>query len=152
MRRRDFLKGSLIAGVSATVAGASCSSGPATGGLRASTESGLIHPLDLRCESRRDPLGVDSQRPRLSWKLRAPGGVRSQAQSAYRITVSSSEALLRSGVADLWDSGKVHSARQLHVEYDGPLPASGQRLFWRVQVWNKSGVPSPPSEIAWWEM
>ncbi|MCX6574618.1 MAG: hypothetical protein NTX99_11615, partial [Candidatus Aminicenantes bacterium] len=41
----------------------------------------LIAPLDLRCEYRRDPLGIDAPRPRLSWALTSEG--RAVTQSAY---------------------------------------------------------------------
>jgi alpha-L-rhamnosidase len=91
-------------------------------------------------------------RPRLSWKLVASNDVRNQTQSAYRITVSSSEARLRDDVTDVWDSGKVDSARQLHIEYDGRLLSSGERCFWRVQIWDGDGGVSDPSPSCWWEM
>lgn len=153
MKRRDFLKGSLAAGAGAagiTRAGAVF---PILhrDGVQDPAEA-LITPFDLRCESTRDPLGIDAHRPRLSWKLRATTGARGLRQTAYRITVASTEVLLAKGGADLWDSGKVLSGRQLHVEYTGPPLTSGQRCFWRVRVWDGEGRPSDSSEIAWWEM
>jgi alpha-L-rhamnosidase len=66
--------------------------------------------------------------------------------------VARSEALLAEGVADLWDSGKVSSSRQLHIEYEGPPLGSSERYFWRVQVWDAEGRTSEPSGICWWEM
>ena len=154
MRRRDFLKGSLVAGASAagtTRATATVFSNPATTHAQLRADA-LISPIDLRCESTRNPLGIDAVRPRLSWKLEAVNDARNQSQSAYRISVASTEALLEAGEADLWDSGKVASARQLFVEYEGPPLRSGERCFWRVQVWDQDGRISEPSEISWWEM
>ena len=35
------------------------------------TGQGALRPVDLRCEYRTNPLGVDTPAPRLSWKLEA---------------------------------------------------------------------------------
>ena len=151
MRRREFLKGTLVAGVGST-ATAGCATTPGSPAVVANGARGQLNAFDLQCESRRDPLGIDALRPRLSWKLRALGGARDQAQSAYRVSVASTSALLASGVADLWDSGTVVSPRQLDVEYDGLPLGSSQRLFWQVQVWDSAGNASVRSTPAWWEM
>ncbi|MCH7944954.1 MAG: twin-arginine translocation signal domain-containing protein, partial [Armatimonadetes bacterium] len=108
MRRRDFLKGSLAAGLGAM---GITSSGDAARSLERSAseralEDGLISPVDLRCESLHNPLGIDAQRPRLSWKLKAAGTARNQSQSAYRIRVATTVDLLDGESADLWDSGR----------------------------------------------
>lgn len=154
MKRRDFLKGSLGATVGA--AGLTRAAGARFQNPEADFAQGSdrapITPFDLRCESRRNPLGIDALRPRLSWKLEAAPGARSQRQSAYRITVARTEGLLAAGGADLWDSGKVLSTRQLHIEYEGSPLGSGERCFWRVQVWDAEGRNSDPSSISWWEM
>jgi len=154
MQRRDFLKGSLVAGVGAagtTRVAAAVLPSPEATPSHGSTDA-LITPIDLRCESTRNPLGIDAFRPRLSWKLDAASGARNQSQSAYRIAVASTEALLATGEADLWDSGKVLSTKQLFIEYEGPPLSSAQRCFWQVQVWDQNGRPSDRSEISWWEM
>ncbi|MBT8396372.1 MAG: family 78 glycoside hydrolase catalytic domain [Gemmatimonadetes bacterium] len=154
MKRRDFLKGSLAAGVGAAgvTRAAGCAIHSRTSGPGPEPGETLLTPADLRCESTRNPLGIDALRPRLSWKLLATRGARNQIQSSYRIMVASDSTLLAGGGADLWDSGRVFSSRQLHVEYEGPALASGQRCFWQVQVWDGEGRPSRPSEISWWEM
>ena len=49
--------------------------------------------IDLRCEYRKDPLGIDIPRPRLSW---APASDRrGQRQTAYRILVASTPEMLK---------------------------------------------------------
>jgi alpha-L-rhamnosidase len=122
----------------------------ADGEPREDEMSSLIHAFDLRCESLSDPLGVDARHPRLSWKLKAVGSAKSQSQSAYQISVASSHELLDN--PDIWDSGKVRSNQQLHVEYEGRPLSSGERCYWRVEVWDRDGDGPAISETSWWEM
>src|SRR5919202_262781 len=104
----------------------------------------------LRCEHRRNPLGVDAARPRLSWILESEE--RGQKQSAYQILVAGNEDDLRAEENLLWDSGKIASDRTLEVEYKGQEPRSGSRCSWKVRVWDGRGTPSPYSVVAVWEM
>ena len=78
---------------------------------------GRMRLSDLRCEHLTEPLGVDNNKPRLSWKLQSE--VRGQFQSAYRVIVASTKAILASGAGDMWDSGKVDSDATVDVRYDG---------------------------------
>src|SRR5215469_13221111 len=64
-----------------------------------------IQIVDLRCEYKVNPLGIDSPAPRLSWRLEGSG--RGIAQNAYQIRVADSEAALRAGKKLLWDSGET---------------------------------------------
>lgn len=107
-------------------------------------------PVDLRCESCTNPVGLDALRPRLSWLVndRRRGAV----QSAYRILVAARPDELREDGDLPWDSGRVDSDRSIHVEYDGPALHSRQRCFWTVRTWDGNGVASPWSEPASWEM
>ena len=108
---------------------------------------------DLRCEYRSSPLGVDETAPRLSWTLRAPGdGARGVVQSAYRILVARDRALLDSDRGDIWDSGKVDSARSFDVRCGGLPLASSQGCFWKVKVWDGEGRESPWSGTGSWTM
>ena len=96
------------------------------------------------------PLGVEALRPRLSWAVMSAG--RGARQSAYRITAASSRERVEAGEADLWDSGQVSSDRCFEVAYDGRVLHSGQRVWWRVQVWDGAGRASAPSGATWFEM
>jgi alpha-L-rhamnosidase len=105
----------------------------------------------LRIERVECPLAVEVARPRFSWSL--VSAARCARQSAYRITAASSlERLRADGGADLWDSGQVACDRCFDVEYDGKLLHSGQRVWWRVQVWDGAARAAAPSEAAWFEM
>jgi alpha-L-rhamnosidase len=110
-------------------------------------------PVRLRCEYLTNPRGIDASRPRLSWVLEArPSGERNQRQAAYRVLVASSAEKLARGAADLWDSGRVASDRQTHIEYAGAPLADGVLCHWKVQVWDSRGELSPWSERASWSM
>lgn len=109
-----------------------------------------ITPSLLRCEYRRDPLGINVIRPRLSWILES--GHRNQVQTAYQILVASNADLLASGAANLWDTGKVDSDQTIHVEYEGNPLSSRAQCLWTVRVWDKDGNPSEWSEPARWTM
>ncbi len=105
---------------------------------------------NLRCEYLVNPLGVDVAKPRLSWILESDR--RGERQTAYRVLIASSAAMLANDQADLWDSGRVESDATIHVAYAGkPLPSRTQ-CFWKVQVWDRNGTPSPWSEPAFWAM
>jgi len=104
----------------------------------------------LRCEYADNPVGLDRTQPWLSWQLQ--GTVRGQKQTAYQILVASSEEKLRSGKADLWDSGKVASDETAHILCDGKPLTSHQACFWKVQVWNEDDRASRWSEAAFWSV
>lgn len=103
----------------------------------------------LTCEYQINPLGIDVRQPRLSWQMQSDR--RGARQTAFRILVASSERNLESNSELLWDSGKIESDQSIHVSYAGPALASGQRVYWKVRVWDETGqeIESPS---AWWEM
>jgi Alpha-L-rhamnosidase N-terminal domain./Fibronectin type III domain./Bacterial alpha-L-rhamnosidase. len=112
-----------------------------------------ISPVNLRCGSWQNPLGIDDPNPRLSWQVVATNpGERAQSQTAYQIQVASSAALLASNQPDLWDSGKVVSGQPFNVPYGGGALASVQQVFWQVRVWDKNDQPSAWSSVATWTM
>src|SRR5262249_22325337 len=106
-------------------------------------------PEKLQCESLIEPLGIDTEHPRLSWQLRDPrDGAR---QTAYQIEVASSQQNLATGKADIWDSGKVASDNSRGVVYAGPNLQPSKRYFWRVLVWDRDGKAYAASDATWWE-
>lgn len=116
-------------------------------------EEGRLAAMNLRCEYRTTPLGIDCVRPRLSWVLEsADPDARDQRQSAYQILVATEERILDENRGDVWDTGKVESSESLQVEYRGRDLVSGQRAYWKVRVWDEQGLPSEYSAPSWWEM
>lgn len=111
-----------------------------------------LTPSALRCENRIDPLGVESSSPRLSWQLQAGAGETNKSQSAYRILVASTEALLAADTGDLWDSGKVASSQSRAIRYAGPALPPMRRVHWKVQVWDEADQPTAWSAPTSWTM
>ena len=109
-----------------------------------------LSPHALLCDSAENPLGIDSAPPRLSWKLRSD--IRGDHQTAWQLLVSSSPEALARERGDVWDSGRVATADQLHVSYAGRALKSSERVFWKVRVWDREGKPSDWSAPASWTM
>lgn len=105
---------------------------------------------DLRCEARTDPLGIDVVGPRLSWIVASPE--RGQAQTAYRVLVSSDPDRAARREGDLWDSGKVDGDATFGIPYAGKPLTSHQRVHWRVQVWDAAGRRTESETLATWSM
>ncbi|MDB4583603.1 family 78 glycoside hydrolase catalytic domain [Draconibacterium sp.] len=105
---------------------------------------------DLRCEYVKNPIGIDTQQPRLSWKIK--NKTRGTCQSAYRILVATGNDLLNNNTSNLWDSGKVESDQSIHVVYNGKPLKSGIKVYWKVQIWNEEGKVSSWSQISDLEM
>ena len=111
--------------------------------------SQVAAPYDLRCEYRVNPLGIDSRKPRLSWKL--TGTQRGAAQTAYQIKVAPDSLLLENDNADIWDSGKIKSQQSAMAVYNGPAVKSAKRYYWKVRIWDEQGRCSSFSRINRWE-
>jgi alpha-L-rhamnosidase len=107
----------------------------------------------LRCESLKDPLGIDVVQPRLSWNLEPTSRkVREARQSAYQVLVASTQDQLNDDQGDLWNTGRINSEQSIQVRYLGKPLRSGQACFWKVRVWDETGRRSAWSEPARWSM
>lgn len=104
----------------------------------------------LRCNYLYNPLGVETPRPALSWVLFSQE--RGQRQTAYRILVATGKDLLNDDIGDAWDSGVVHTDQSIQVIYEGKELESRRRYYWKVKVWDRDGIASDWSDVAYWEM
>jgi len=125
-----------------------------------------VVPARLRCEYRENPLGIDAEKPRLSWVIEDGGqksDLRGQRQTTYQVLVASSGKLLKKSKGDLWDSGKVASDQSIQVEYAGKPLESRTVCYWKVRVWlaasklpgeggDRKGKASDWSKPALWSM
>ncbi|ULT59852.1 glycoside hydrolase family 78 protein [Neobacillus drentensis] len=100
---------------------------------------------DVTCEYRKNPIGLDVKKPRLSWKIQSDR--RGTTQLAYQLQVS----LKFNFETPIWDTGYIESEQSLHIDYAGPELKSTTRYYYRVKVWDHFGRQSDWSDIAWWE-
>ncbi|HPP58695.1 MAG TPA: family 78 glycoside hydrolase catalytic domain [Candidatus Hydrogenedens sp.] len=111
-------------------------------------QSPLI-PENPRVEYLKNPIGIDTSIPRFSWVLPAKGY--NVEQKAYQIQVSKSLDALLQDKPDVWDSGTVESAENVHIEYAGPSLESFTRYFWRVRVTYQNNETTRYSEPTYFE-
>lgn len=107
-----------------------------------------VNTIDLRCEYRLNPLGIENVNHRLSWKMVNTNSTRGQKQMAYRVLVTSSSEALSKNNGDLWDSGKSESNQFVNVTYEGAALTSGKQAYWKVRIWDMNGEVSDWSEPA----
>ena len=93
----------------------------------------MFQAVNLRCEYRENPLGLDDLRPRFSWQLQDTAST----QAAYRIQV-----FCEGMDTPFWDSGKISSRAYHLIPYEGPALKPRSRYYWRVRVWDKKGQDS----------
>ncbi len=105
-----------------------------------------FQPVQLKCEHKLSPLGVDTTHPRFGWWIEAE--TRGFRQTAYQILVASAEEKLNEPQPDCWNSEKVTSDQNFFVVYEGKPLQSAQRYYWKVRIWDQSGKASPWSETA----
>ena len=119
----------LLFAMTLSTAGVSC--------LSAFAANGLMPPTDLKCEYRKNPLGIDTTKPRLSWHLEAADpNARGQRQRACQILVASTRrapsqrpggflGLGAGGIRQVYSSALRWHSRWLRARRSGGKFASG---------------------------
>lgn len=108
------------------------------------------NPIKLESEYHVNPIGIDVEKPRLSWQLQTDS--ENVLQSAYEIRVANSSNNLKNSNTLIWTSGKVISNQSVNVVYGGPSLKSKERVYWQVRVWDNKNKISAWSDPAFWEM
>ncbi|MFC0560609.1 alpha-L-rhamnosidase [Halalkalibacter alkalisediminis] len=110
-------------------------------------ESSTIENLNV--EYMKNPVGIDSEKPRFSWNMKST--TRGAKQHAYEIFVAESEKKLEAGDY-FWTSGKVSSPQSVHIKYSGSNPLEpGTRYHWNVKVWDQHNKLLESTENAYFE-
>ena len=107
-----------------------------------------VHELNI--EYRKNPLGVESYSPALSWEISA--GERAIKQEAYRVLVADNINSLNRNVGNIWDSQKVNSSASIQVKYAGKNLSAAKKYFWKVMVWDNKTHVSSWSNVAYFRM
>jgi len=123
------------------------------GGMGITQNENAMKPCGLRCEYQTNPLGLTERAPRLSWVFQhEENPKRGKLQTAYQILAASSEANCAPGKADLWDTGKVATDRNIQIPFGGKSLESHKQCWWKVRVWDEKGNESAWSEPAFFSM
>ncbi len=102
---------------------------------------------DMTCEHLDHPIGLETQQPRFSWKIKTSG--RNIIQKAYSIRVSETPSFSKNSV---WKSGRISSSTSNLVRYNGPNLVSTKRYYWQVKIWDNKNNQSDWSVPTYWEM
>ena len=113
---------------------------PASFAQRAS----FLQPAHLTCEYQSNPLGIDTDTPRLGWNFET--SAKDQYQSGYEIVVRP-----EGGPSTVWSTGKVISNRSTQIDYQGEALRSFTRYYWKVRTYDAHDQPSGWSDEAWFE-
>ena len=106
----------------------------------------LVAPVELKCEYKTNPTGIDENHPRFSWITKYDGC--NSFQTAYRILIASSIQRLLFKDGDIWDSGKVTSPESALIKFKGNPPHSNKTYYYQVMIWNEKDEASSWSEPA----
>ena len=105
--------------------------------------------MDLRCENRVNPLGIDETNPLLSWKISSEA--RNIIQSAYEIMMAEGDSSFENDAKIFWSTGKISSSESANIRYSGNALKPGIRYYWRVRIYDQDGNASAWSATAWFE-
>ncbi len=106
--------------------------------------------VNLRCEYKINPVGVDNVRPGFSWELQS--AQQNVLQTGYRVLVADDPSILKNDRGNVWDSKKINSAASIQITYEGKTLQSAKKYFWKVMVWDNKGNVSAWSDEAMWQM
>lgn len=109
-----------------------------------------IQVAQLSCSYLTNPIGIDSNSPVLSWKLKS--GKQNVMQTAYQVLVASSAAQLNKNQGDIWNTKKIASNQSIQVQYKGAALKSTNKYYWKVRVWDQNGKSAGWSKTAFFQM
>jgi alpha-L-rhamnosidase len=87
----------------------------------------------LQVEYLSDPLGVDTQQPRFSWKIVSEE--RGVLQDAYQVILAESLKDIKNETGEVWNTGRVSGDQSTNLAYAGPQLQSNKKYYWRVRIW-----------------
>ncbi|HYG39035.1 MAG TPA: family 78 glycoside hydrolase catalytic domain [Cytophagales bacterium] len=102
----------------------------------------------LRCEYLINPIGIDANHPRLSWKMEDER--RGAKQTAYQVFVGEDSLEVSNGTGTMWESEKVDEAIN-RVEYNGKQLQPFTKYFWNVMIWDNEGMKISSTSAASFE-
>lgn len=110
-----------------------------------------VTTIDLTCEYKINPVGIDIAKPRLSWKISTNNSLKNIIQTAYQIQVVANTNDFSKSSAMVWNSGKIASEQSVHVPFSGKPLTAKTRYYWRVKIWDNQNHETEWSKPAYWE-
>lgn len=104
---------------------------------------------DLKVEHLKNPLAIETPKPRFSWKIIST--VKNTLQSSYEIRVGTSKASVNAGKDLVW-KGSTTGDQSVLIEYAGSELQSKKRYYWQVRVKDNHGNTSAWSEPGLFQM
>lgn len=101
-------------------------------------EKNSIVLVDLRTEHMDIPLGLDTPKPRFSWRIEEKSNVK--AQKWLHITVDTDSAKVANGMGNYWND-RQESGNTL-LTYDGSPLQPNTKYYWGVQISSDDGRSS----------
>lgn len=114
--------------------------------LSCTRETGSTKLQNLRCEYLVNPTGIDTGKPRFTWKMTSekPG----VEQTAYMIFVGTDSVSVAGGEGDIWESGLTEGS-SVPVVYPGPSLLPFTKYYWSLKAKLNDGswteLPEPAS-------
>lgn len=103
-----------------------------------------IEVRKLLCNQTENPTAINTAIPKFSWQLISE--FRNQSQSAYHILVADNLDDIQNSNGNIWDSEKVNSDKSILLKFKGKELKSAQKYYWKVKVWNQTGIESDWSQ------
>ncbi len=96
-----------------------------------------VDVINLRCEMMKDPEGIGTASPHLSWEIISKE--KNVIQTGYRILSASSLEKLNKNEGDFWDSEKVENNESILISYAGLPLKSRSNVYWKVKIFTNKG-------------
>lgn len=103
---------------------------------------------NLKCEYLVNPIGIDTENPRLTWNMKVER--QGASQKAYKVVVGTDSSEVAGGKGNVWESGKVKSSL-MPVIYQGQKLKPFTRYYWGIKILDELGNWSNLSHVAFWE-
>lgn len=102
--------------------------------------------INLKCEHKVSPLGIQNLHPMLSWNIISDQP--NHSQSVCQILVADTKEKLNDDNGNIWDSKKVKTNSSIGIPYNGVKLEPAKNYYWKVRIWDNSGQVSSWSDPA----
>lgn len=107
--------------------------------------AGALTVGELRTQFLENPVGIDTERPSLSWQIGSDE--RSTVQQTYQVVMATDREMSET----VYDSGTVTSGESVNVRLEGLNLQPSTRYYWRVTVTDNHGKTATSTTPAFFE-